>query len=340
VTQEPPSSQPPESSPALPPEPPPEAWAEPSFSSIAWTDVKAELDKLQTKRRGMIGNLLTLAVTLFLFVAMGVFSLSGEGLAVIIAVLFVHEIGHFVSMKAFGYRDVRMFFIPMFGAAVSGRQTVPSGAKQAIVALMGPLPGIFVGTLFGILYISRPDTHTYLLLSRAFLFINAFNLLPFHPLDGAHLLQHCLFSRNAKSEVVFKFITGLCLVGVAILLRASFLGLFGVFVLISTSMTYVVASIASQLKKQVPPENRSPEHIPDYWLLTIVEALDQRIRGKNKTAKTLATLALDVWERICNRAPGIGATLGLLFAYAFIVVFSLVAILGVEIAAGMAEGQI
>jgi hypothetical protein len=35
-------------------------------------------------------------------------------------VVLIHELGHFLAMKYFGYKDLGMFFIPLLGAYVSG----------------------------------------------------------------------------------------------------------------------------------------------------------------------------------------------------------------------------
>jgi hypothetical protein len=45
-------------------------------------------------------------------------------------------------MRIFHYRDVRMFFIPFFGAAVSGRHYNIAGWKKAVVSMMGPVPAL------------------------------------------------------------------------------------------------------------------------------------------------------------------------------------------------------
>jgi hypothetical protein len=47
---------------------------------------------------------------------------SPRGLVILVGVLLFHELGHYAGMRLFGYRDVRMFFIPFFGAAVSGKR--------------------------------------------------------------------------------------------------------------------------------------------------------------------------------------------------------------------------
>src|SRR5690348_9012590 len=65
---------------------------------------------------------------------------SPTGLAVLVAVVLFHEAGHALGMRWFGFRDVRMFFIPFFGAAVSGRPRGAAAWKDAVVSLLGPLP--------------------------------------------------------------------------------------------------------------------------------------------------------------------------------------------------------
>src|SRR5262249_3658728 len=66
-------------------------------------------------------------------------------LALLAGVLLFHEAGHALGMIALGYRDVRIFFIPFFGAAASGRRDGGAGARHGIVLLLGPLPGILLG---------------------------------------------------------------------------------------------------------------------------------------------------------------------------------------------------
>ena len=70
----------------------------------------------------------------------------------IVAVVLIHELGHFIGMKALGYSNVHIFFIPLFGAATSGIETNQSGHKKSIVSLSGSLPGIVIGIILAVLY--------------------------------------------------------------------------------------------------------------------------------------------------------------------------------------------
>ena len=123
-------------------------------------------------------------------------------LVILVAVLLFHELGHYAGMRFFGYRDVRMFFIPFLGAAVSGRREDVAAWKEAIVVLLGPIPGIVLGVVFFLWNLRSPDPLKKDVMI-ALLAINGFNLLPLGGLDGAKLFQRVLFSRHRLLELAF-----------------------------------------------------------------------------------------------------------------------------------------
>ena len=84
-----------------------------------------------------------------------------------------------------------MFFIPFFGAAVSGRKTGVEGYKEAIVVLLGPVPGLFISLLLILTY-ATTQIDVLRQLAIWFAVINAFNLLPIPPLDGHWILMRYL----------------------------------------------------------------------------------------------------------------------------------------------------
>ena len=83
--------------------------------------VLAELEKLQTKRPGWGAAIWILAGTLIAFLAAGAAQWDWRFTLWIIPVLLLHESGHWIAMRLFHYRNLRMFFIPFFGAAVTGQ---------------------------------------------------------------------------------------------------------------------------------------------------------------------------------------------------------------------------
>src|SRR2546423_417803 len=61
-------------------------------------------------------------VSFTVFILLGILLFTPVELAWLVGVLLFHETGHFLGMRYFGYRDVQMFFIPLFGAAVRGEK--------------------------------------------------------------------------------------------------------------------------------------------------------------------------------------------------------------------------
>lgn len=122
----------------------------------------------------------------------------------ILAVLLLHEGGHFLMMKLFGYENVRMLFIPLMGAFVHGTKKHYSQRQSLLVILAGPLPGIVLGTVFWLLAIewNIPWMGEVAMLSFV---LNVVNLLPFQPLDGGKILQVLLFGRAELLQVILAF---------------------------------------------------------------------------------------------------------------------------------------
>lgn len=126
--------------------------------------------------------------------AMGMTADAGS-VGLILAVLLFHELGHFVGMRAFGYRDVRMFFLPFIGAAVTGTSSGVSAARRAIVLLLGPVPGIVLA--FALALFARNTGHDWVRHAASMLAVlNALNLLPLEPFDGGKLAFLVVSSRH------------------------------------------------------------------------------------------------------------------------------------------------
>lgn len=140
--------------------------------------------------------------------------------AAVIIVLLVHECGHALAMRLFGYRDMNMFFIPFMGAAVTGQAKDVAVWKQAIVLLAGPVPGFLFG-LWVILNInSFPQDSFIVLLGINAAAINLFNLLPIAFLDGGKLVEITLLARWPYALVVFDLISVAVLAGIMFWLKS------------------------------------------------------------------------------------------------------------------------
>jgi len=103
-----------------------------------------------------------------------------------VALLFAHEMGHFVAARQCGLNVGAPTFIPFIGAWIELKDQPHDVRTEAYVAVAGPL----VGTVFAVaVYLWGRWTDSTLLLAIAYagLFLNLFNLLPISPLDGGRI---------------------------------------------------------------------------------------------------------------------------------------------------------
>jgi Zn-dependent protease len=103
-----------------------------------------------------------------------------------VALLFAHEMGHFVAARQCRLNVGAPTFIPFVGAWIELKDQPHDVRTEAYVAMAGPL----VGTVAAVaVYLWGRWTDSTLLLAIAYagLFLNLFNLLPISPLDGGRI---------------------------------------------------------------------------------------------------------------------------------------------------------
>lgn len=144
----------------------------------------------------------------------------------LIAVLLIHELGHYLMMKLFGYEDVRMLFVPLMGAFVHGQKEEYRQRQSIVVILAGPLPGIVVGCVLWYFGVTRNSEW---MVDSAFLFwmLNVINLLPLLPLDGGRLLSVLFFGKTELTQLIFSFISSVLIIVVGFWLQSYLLMAFG-----------------------------------------------------------------------------------------------------------------
>ncbi len=278
-------------------------------------EIRSELYALQTSQKSKLSKLLILVVSLVIFAILSKIWFSWYGIAIIIIVILIHELGHLIGMRKFGYNDPHMFFIPFFGAAVSGTETHPDGTHKAIISLLGPLPGIIIGVLFGVFYLLF---HKFILLgiSVIFLFINGLNLLPFYPLDGGQFFDSILFARNRRIEIVFKLLPVFVFSVIAVYFQVWLLGILAFISLISFLSQYKIISVANEVKKSYQPTNHlNNKTIPEDLLNNMLNRLKGRLSFQMKTPKQAARFLHIVWQKIKFEPPNLKASFILFFIY-------------------------
>ena len=180
----------------------------------------------------------------------GLLGFSLSDIVILLIVLFVHELGHFLTMRYFGYTDTNIFFLP-FGAVTIGHKEKRKAYEEFIVSLMGPLPGLLIGLgliLYELFYNHRFNGDSYLgMYAIMSLIINYINLLPIYPLDGGRILQTLLLLRYPKGQFYFYFAgLGILTVGM-IWLRDPFLLIFVILVALGLKQSYKISELLQKL---------------------------------------------------------------------------------------------
>lgn len=173
-------------------------------------------------------SLTIFSMVMFILAFVLIFEDSLDFILYLVVVLLIHELGHFLMMKMFGYENVRMLFVPLMGAFVQGKKNKFSQKQSFIVTLMGPIPGIVIGS-FLMWYANVLHLDWLVELSLLFLMLNLINLLPLDPLDGGQLFK--LFVRNNYEMflMIFALISSLAIIGGGFLLDNYLIMLFGFF---------------------------------------------------------------------------------------------------------------
>lgn len=134
------------------------------------------------------GKLLTTGGTMLL--SLGVYALiyGWRYAAGFVALIFVHEMGHYVAARQRGLDVGLPTFIPFLGAWVELKDLPHDAETEAYVGMGGPLLGT-VGALL-CYFIARgqgSEGDWLLAVAYAGFFINLFNLIPLSPLDGGRI---------------------------------------------------------------------------------------------------------------------------------------------------------
>jgi len=134
------------------------------------------------------GKLLTTGGTMLISLVVYGFIYGWRYAAGFIALLFVHEMGHYLAAKQRGLDVGAPTFIPFVGAWIELKQLPHNAETEAFVGLGGPVLGS-IGAL-GCYFLARnggPELHWLLAVSYSGFFLNLFNLIPISPLDGGRI---------------------------------------------------------------------------------------------------------------------------------------------------------
>lgn len=230
-------------------------------------------------------------------------ALEMESILAILGVLMVHELGHFLAMWIFGYRNLGILFIPFFGAvATAGKKPEGSAWKEIIVVLAGPVPGIVAGAVallydcWGIEWLRWPAFFS--------LILNGLNLLPVLPMDGGHLLRLAIQGRWPRLQAMFQTISALGMIGMG-LIGGKALLILGVTQLTHLGTPWFVANVVRRKHRSFVSINGSRQpHDEEDAYREAFRSIREHPRYQRKHGIVVQSLASQIADQLKARPPG------------------------------------
>lgn len=135
---------------------------------------------------GKLGKVFTTGGTMLISVVAYAFVFGWWYAVGFVALIFFHELGHYVAARQRGMDVGAPTFIPFVGAWIQMKQMPHDVETEAYVGIAGPVAGTLAA--LGCYYLGRNYSSDLLLaLAYAGFFINLFNLIPLSPLDGGRI---------------------------------------------------------------------------------------------------------------------------------------------------------
>ncbi len=276
-------------------------------------DLLRAVEDLDTAQAGGGSKMLGVVLAV-LFVGLGGLSWGWEAVASTGVAVALHELGHVLAMRWLGYKNVRMLFIPLFGGLATGEPQTADAGKNALVALAGPLFGFITTGLIGLAgWYAGPQPWLVNFVFIA-LGLNAFNLLPFFPLDGGQIMNEAAFARIPRLEWIFRILASGALGLLAWLDKSWILGAVAFFNLLTVDPAYRrachVKNFARELKGQPPVLTESLVARLRLAVLAIHPKMRQQDLDKNMPVHVKG-----LWLDIQKSYPGFWGSAGIVAAY-------------------------
>lgn len=198
------------------------------------------------KKPDLNRTIISIGIFIVAFLAFGFDDLSY--VLMIVSVVFIHELGHFLMMKGFGFGNLQMTFVPFLGAFVNGKKDKEKQVQNWLIILAGPVPGVVLGiSLFFV-----GSTYKYEWVEEwayLFLFLNVLNLIPLDPLDGGQLLKSFMGDKFEITQIVFSFISSLIMILVGWYFEIWVIVIFGFFMGLRIRSLQRMLQIHKELKE-------------------------------------------------------------------------------------------
>ncbi|MBX9787768.1 MAG: site-2 protease family protein [Pirellulales bacterium] len=155
------------------------------------------LGLLAWKFKAILLGLTKGSTLLSMFLALGVYWTAwGWKFALgIVLSIYVHEMGHVIALRRYGFKASAPMFLPGLGAIVRLQQRVVNPREDAEIGLAGPIYGLVAAAVSLGLWVAT-DLPIFAAIGSVGAWINLFNLLPVASLDGGRAFH--AMSREQK----------------------------------------------------------------------------------------------------------------------------------------------
>jgi Zn-dependent protease len=97
--------------------------------------------------------------------------------------IYVHEMGHVIALRRYGFKATAPMFIPGFGALIRLQQQVRNPREDAEIGLAGPIYGLGAAAVALAVWFATKQP-IFAAIAGVGAWINLFNLIPIGTLDG------------------------------------------------------------------------------------------------------------------------------------------------------------
>ena len=132
------------------------------------------------------GKILTTGGTMLISVVVYAFIFGWWYAVGFVALIFVHEMGHYIAARRRGLDVGAPTFIPFVGAWIQLKDLPHNAETEAYIGLAGPLVGT-LGALVCYFFARNYNSDLLLALAYSGFFLNLFNLIPLSPFDGGRI---------------------------------------------------------------------------------------------------------------------------------------------------------
>jgi len=140
----------------------------------------------------------------------------------LVGLIYIHEMGHYIFMKANGLNPKAPVFVPFLGAYVAMTNLPRDPVLHAWVAYAGPLVGGLGAVALYWLGIQSGNVYLIAAANTGFI-LNLLQLVPVRPFDGG-FISACISKWLSVPGIILLVLTALCFHSVLLLVISAFAG--------------------------------------------------------------------------------------------------------------------